>query len=65
MKIVAAKNCWLGDKEHSESEFSYREELQFNEESESIALSYERVGAGHYQQVGRIYDEIETFLILL
>ena len=46
--------------EHSESEFYYPDELQYQENSKSIALNLEWVGAG--QDEGNSQEEIETFV---
>ena len=58
LKIVAAETM-SGD-EHSESEFYYPDELQYQENSKSTALNFEWVGA--WQGEGNSQDEIKTFV---
>ena len=58
LKIVAVET--MSGEEHSESEFYYPDELQYQENSKSIALNLEWVGAG--QDEGNSQEEIETFV---
>ena len=50
----------MSDDEHSESEFYYPDELEFQEENEVTSVNYKRVGAG--EKEGNSQEEIETFI---
>ena len=52
----------MSEEEHSESEFYYPDELQFQENSEFTALNYERVGAGQDKGNGFFWFVLFLFL---